>query len=66
MEPLDSRVANLEIKLNAAEHHIETLNKDIYKQRAMIDQLILEIRGLKERSSSGANAQLSDELPPHY
>ncbi len=66
MEHLDSRIANLEIKLNAAEHHIETLNKDIYKQRAMIDQLILEVRALKEQSNAGSKGQFRDELPPHY
>jgi SlyX protein len=67
---LESRVADLEIKLSATEHHVETLSQAIYKQHGLIDQLIVEIRALKEQAQEGGNAggprSLRDDLPPHY
>lgn len=66
---MESQITELEIKISYAEDMIDELNHTIFRQQQQIDQLITQMRALREQmQSSMPNEALSlrDELPPHY
>lgn len=70
---LPSRVADLEIRLNAAEDLVETLNLALFRQQQQLDFLQEQLRHLHRQISASAEANapgaprnLRDEIPPHY
>lgn len=72
-EGLAGRVADLEIRVNAAEDLVDTLNHTIFRQQQQLDLLQAQLRHLHGQmtSASEGNAatqprDLRDEIPPHY
>lgn len=66
---VDSRITELEIKISYAEDLIDELNHALFRQQQQIDQLIAQIKALREQMQSSVPAErlsLRDELPPHY
>ena len=70
---LQARVADLEIRLNAAEDLVETLNLALFRQQQQLDFLQEQLRHLHRQISASADANapgaprnLRDEIPPHY
>lgn len=66
---MESRITELEIKICYAEDLIDNLNHALFRQQQQIDQLIAQIKTLREQMQSSAPAEklsLRDELPPHY
>ena len=70
VEVLEARMAEVEIKLSYSEDLIETLNTTVYRQQLQIEQLVQEIRAMREeKRSEEARAGLKsirDDIPPHY
>jgi SlyX protein len=67
------RLADLEIRVNAAEDLVDTLNHTIFRQQQQLDLLQAQLRHLHRQltSASDDNARsaprdLRDEIPPHY
>jgi SlyX protein len=69
-EVLEARMAEVEIKLSYSEDLIETLNTTVYRQQLQIEQLVQEIRAIREeKRNEEARAGLKsirDDIPPHY
>lgn len=67
-QDLERRITDLEIKLSFAEDTVEQLNQVVTRQQAQIDRLIRELVELRDRAAAepGVQANLRDELPPHY
>jgi SlyX protein len=69
-DELEARIAEVEIKLSYSEDLIETLNTTVYRQQLQIEQLVQEIRILREekRNEEGRVGQrnIRDDIPPHY
>ena len=69
-EELEARIGEVEIKLTYSEDLIETLNTTVYRQQLQIEQLVQEIRALREdkRNEEARVGQRSirDDIPPHY
>jgi SlyX protein len=69
---MESRVAELELKLNVAEDHLEALNRVVFRQQEQLDLLQGQLRELHRQMRALAAADSSapvvpgDELPPHY
>lgn len=67
---MDSRLAEVEIKLDVVEDHLEQLNRTVYRQEQQIKGLQDQIRELhRQMLSSSAPSMVSvpsEELPPHY
>jgi SlyX protein len=66
---MESRITELEIKISYAEDLIDELDRAAFRQQQQIDQLIEQIRALREQVQATAPAEqrsLRDELPPHY
>jgi SlyX protein len=66
---MESRITELEIKISYAEDLVDELNRMVFRQQQQIDQLIIQIRALREQVQTAAPAEqlsLRDELPPHY
>jgi len=66
---MESRVAELEVKLSFCEDLLEELNRTVYRQQQQIDQLQVELQALREQVRTSLPAEprnLSDEVPPHY
>ncbi len=69
MNPVESRLIDLEIKISYTEDMVDELNRTIFRQQQQIDRLITEFRALREQVQSAAPAEqrsLRDDLPPHY
>jgi len=66
---MESRLAEIEVKLSFTEDLLEELNRTVVRQQRQIDQLQQELRTLRQQVQSG-NAAVSDgphdEAPPHY
>jgi SlyX protein len=67
------RLADLEIRVNAAEDLVDTLNHTIFRQQQQLDLLQAQLRHLhrqlssaSESNASSAPRDLRDEIPPHY
>jgi SlyX protein len=67
-ELLESRLAEIEIKLSFSEELLEELNRTVFRQQQQIERLQRELSALRERAdgSSAAPRDPSDETPPHY
>lgn len=66
---MESRVAELEIKLGLSEDHLEELNRTVYRLQQEIDLLQAQIRELYQMMQPGVSSEprnLRDEVPPHY
>jgi SlyX protein len=66
---MESRIAELEVKLSFAEDQLDALNRTVYRQQQQIDRLLLEVRNLREQQMAAMPAEarsLREEIPPHY
>jgi SlyX protein len=66
---METRLAEIEMKLSFSEELLEALNSTVYRQQQQIDQLQQELRALREQVRSAVPAEprnLLDETPPHY
>ena len=67
--PLEARITELEIKISYAEDMLDALNRTAFSQQQQIDQLMAQVRTLRDQVQATAPAEprsLNDELPPHY
>ncbi len=69
-DSLETRLAELEIKLTYTDDLIEALNHSVFRQQEQIEQLQRGMRALREQQQSvaGENAQHDprEDTPPHY
>lgn len=67
---MESRLAEIEIKLSYTEDMLEELNKTVFRQQQKIEVLQAELRAFRERlrndDDQDAPRDLRDEVPPHY
>ena len=66
---MESRLAEIEVKLGFCEDLLEELNRTVYRQQQQIDQLQKELRALREQVRLSLPAEPGnplDETPPHY
>ncbi len=66
---MESRLAEIEVKLSFAEDLLEELNRTVVRQQQQIDQLQQALRTLHQQVQGGNAAESSgphDEVPPHY
>jgi SlyX protein len=67
---MESRLAEIEIKLSFSEDLLEELNRTVFRQQQQIEQLQLELRALRQQLQTDAGPaqtrDLSEETPPHY
>lgn len=66
---MESRIAELEVKLSFSEDLLDELNRTVVRQQQQIDQLQQELRVLRQQVQSAIPAEplnLRDETPPHY
>lgn len=66
---MESRLNDLEMKISYTEDMVDELNLTVFRQQQQIDQLILQVKALREQVQNAAPAEqlsLRDELPPHY
>lgn len=66
---MESRIAELEIKLSHCEDSIDALNRTAFRQQQQLDLLQAQIRELYRISQSEGSAETltpRDEIPPHY
>lgn len=67
---MESRLAEIEIKLSFSEDMLEELNKTVFRQQQQIEKLQQELRALSQQlqtADTQATARdLRDEMPPHY
>nr|WP_242463204.1 SlyX family protein [Rhodocyclus tenuis] len=73
LEAASERIADLEIRLAAAEDLVETLNLALFRQQQQLDLLQGQLRHLHRQMSNAADANAAgaprnarDEIPPHY
>jgi SlyX protein len=66
---MESRLAEIEVKLSFSEDLLEELNQTVIRQQQQIDRLQQELLVLRQQVQAG-NATDSfgphDETPPHY
>lgn len=67
---MESRLADIEIKLSFSEDMLEQLNRTVFRQQQQIEQLQKELRALSRHvqtdDTQEARRDLRDEIPPHY
>ena len=66
---MESRLAEIEVKLSFSEELLEELNRTVYRQQQQIDQLQKELQALREQVRLSLPAEPRnplDETPPHY
>ena len=66
---MESRLAEIEVKLSFSEELLEELNRTVYRQQQQIDQLQKELQALREQVRVSMPAEplnTLDETPPHY
>ena len=66
---MESRITELEIKISYAEDLVNELNRTVFRQQRQIDQLLAEVRVLRQQVQAVAPSEarnLRDEIPPHY
>ncbi len=66
---MESRIAELEVKLSFCEELLEELNRTVYRQQQQIDLLQKEMLALREQARTSMPDELRepvDETPPHY
>lgn len=67
--PMETRIAELEVKLAFAEDLLDTLNRDAYRRQEQIGRLERELRALRQQILQSLPAEQRsprDEIPPHY
>jgi SlyX protein len=69
-DSVESRLAEIEIKLSFTEDLLEALNRTVFRQQQQIEQLQQELRALRQQlqSDGGPSAPRDprEETPPHY
>lgn len=69
-DAMESRLAEIEIKLSYAEDMLEELNRTVFRQQQQIETLQKELRTLSRQlqtdDTQDAPRDLRDEKPPHY
>ena len=68
-DPTDHRLTELEIKASFNEDLLDQLNQVVIRQQLQIDNLICQIKILRQRipeAGSGVFSRAGDDLPPHY
>ena len=67
---MESRLAELEIKLSYCEDLLEAVNRTVFRQQQQIEKLEKELRALsQERQTDDGQAparDLREDIPPHY
>ncbi len=66
---MESRLAEIEVKLSFNEDLLEALNQTVYRQQQQIDQLQKELQAVREQIRASLPAESRDaldETPPHY
>ena len=66
---MESRITELEVKLDLSEDHLEELNRTVFRQQQQIDLLQAQIRELYQlMQPAGPSEPRSprDDIPPHY
>lgn len=66
---METRIAELEVKLSFCEELLEELNRTVYLQQQQIDLLQKEMRALREQAKTlmpDEPREPVDETPPHY
>ena len=66
---MQEQVIELQAKLTLAEDQIDSLNKTVFEQRQLLDELARQVVALRRQMQDIAPAEptsLRDELPPHY
>lgn len=67
---MESRLAEIEIKLSFSEDMLEELNRTVFRQQQQIEKLQQELRALSQQlqtdDTQAAPRDLRDEKPPHY
>ncbi|WP_135079739.1 SlyX family protein [Terasakiella sp. SH-1] len=65
---VEDRIVDLEIRLTHQDNTIDDLNKTIFEQWQVIDQLTKDVHSLKERLKALTPSEIDDApyIPPHY
>lgn len=67
---MESRLAEIEIKLSYSEDMLEELNRIVFRQQQQIETLQKELRALSRQlrtdDAQATPRDLRDEMPPHY
>lgn len=69
---MESRLAELELKLNLAEDAVDELNRTVFRQQQQIDLLQAQMRELYRQLQATDAADAPElpnprkEIPPHY
>ena len=67
---MNDKLIDLEIRLTHQESHLEELDKIIYQQQRMIDQLLEKLSTLEKRlkttTENNILSQSEEAPPPHY
>jgi SlyX protein len=66
---MEKRIAELEVKLSFTEDLVEELNKTVFRQQQLIEQLQKEVVAMREQirlSMPVEKRDPRDEVPPHY
>lgn len=66
---MESRIAELEVKLSFSEDLLDELNRAVARQQREIERLQQELRALREHVIANLPASTGtppDEPPPHY
>jgi SlyX protein len=66
---MESRIAELEIKLSHCEDSIDELNRTVFRQQQQMELLQAQMRELYRMTQSEGSTEgnsLRDEIPPHY
>jgi uncharacterized coiled-coil protein SlyX len=65
MDPIESRVVDLELRFMKLERYAQELSDVVAEQHRRIDALLLETKNLRERVTQGEPA-VGNDRPPHY
>jgi SlyX protein len=67
---LETRLAELEVRLNLTEDLVEALNLTVYRQQQQIDLLQQQLRHLyrqlQDAPPAAEKRSADEEIPPHY
>jgi SlyX protein len=66
---MESRLAEIEVKVSFSEEMLEELNRTVYRQQQQIDLLQKELQALREQVRISLPVEPRnplDETPPHY
>jgi SlyX protein len=66
---MESRIADIEVKLSFCEDLVEELNKVVFRQQQQIEQLQKEMVAVRDQVRMAAPAEKGDpreDVPPHY